>query len=130
METFILFVAPGILFLFLLVLPFLSGSGEKSARKRPVAVLAVVTIFLVLGVLTYMGKAAPWSPHMDAWSSSPVPPQYLKDRSPLELRGAAVLQNKQCRNCHSLGGGGPKPTAQVGSTRDEEAGWQTGPAGR
>jgi cytochrome c5 len=26
--------------------------------------------------------------------------------TPLELQGAIVLQNKQCRNCHSLGGEG------------------------
>jgi ubiquinol-cytochrome c reductase cytochrome b subunit len=31
---------------------------------------------------------------------------YVKDRTPLELQGALVLQNKQCRNCHSLGGEG------------------------
>ena len=29
-----------------------------------------------------------------------------KDRTPLERQGALVLQNKQCRNCHSLGGVG------------------------
>src|SRR5262249_18720083 len=31
---------------------------------------------------------------------------YVQGRSPLELQGALVLQNKQCRNCHSLGGEG------------------------
>jgi cytochrome c peroxidase len=30
----------------------------------------------------------------------------LKDRTPLEREGALVLQNKQCRNCHSIGGVG------------------------
>jgi len=35
-----------------------------------------------------------------------VPETFVKGRSPLELRGVAVLQNKQCRNCHSLGGEG------------------------
>jgi len=32
--------------------------------------------------------------------------QYVQGRSPLELQGALVLQNKQCRDCHSLGGRG------------------------
>jgi ubiquinol-cytochrome c reductase cytochrome b subunit len=32
--------------------------------------------------------------------------EYVKGRSPLELQGALVLQYKQCRNCHSLGGEG------------------------
>jgi ubiquinol-cytochrome c reductase cytochrome b subunit len=35
-----------------------------------------------------------------------VPEKFVKGRSPLELRGVAALQNKQCRNCHSLGGEG------------------------
>jgi ubiquinol-cytochrome c reductase cytochrome b subunit len=43
---------------------------------------------------------------MDAWSGAPVPIQYVRGRSPLQLQGALVFQNKQCRNCHSLGGEG------------------------
>jgi len=43
---------------------------------------------------------------MTAWTSDSVPPKYLLNRSPLERQGALVLQNKQCRNCHSLNGVG------------------------
>jgi ubiquinol-cytochrome c reductase cytochrome b subunit len=43
---------------------------------------------------------------MDAWTGDPVPPQYLRARTPLERQGALVLQDKQCRNCHSLAGEG------------------------
>jgi ubiquinol-cytochrome c reductase cytochrome b subunit len=43
---------------------------------------------------------------MDAWSSMPVPVQYVQGRSPLERRGAALIQSKQCRNCHALDGRG------------------------
>jgi ubiquinol-cytochrome c reductase cytochrome b subunit len=48
----------------------------------------------------------PWSPVMNAWTSDPIPAVDLKDRTPLERQGALVLQNKQCRNCHSIGGAG------------------------
>jgi ubiquinol-cytochrome c reductase cytochrome b subunit len=106
MEVLILFVAPALIFIFVLALPFISGTGEKSATRRPVAVLSVVLIMLVIGVLTYMGETSPWSPHMSAWSGNSIPPQYVKGRTPLELRGALVFQNKQCRNCHALGGEG------------------------
>jgi ubiquinol-cytochrome c reductase cytochrome b subunit len=106
LETFVLFIGPGLGLLFLFLLPFISNTGEKSYRRRPAAVLAVIFILLVLGVLTYLGSTAPWSPKMDAWSSDPVPPQYLEHRTPVELVGAAVFQNKQCRNCHALGGSG------------------------
>ena len=45
---------------------------------------------------------------MNAWSSDPIPFDSLQGRTPLERRGALVLQAKQCRNCHSLGGSGGK----------------------
>ena len=70
------------------------------------AVLGVILIVLILGTLTHLATYGPWSPHMEAWSSVPTPVQYVRGRSPLELQGALVLQNKQCRNCHSLGGEG------------------------
>jgi ubiquinol-cytochrome c reductase cytochrome b subunit len=106
MEVLVLFVAPTLIFIFLLALPFISGTGEKSASRRPVAVLSVVLIMLVIGVLTYMGKTSPWSPHMSAWSGNSIPPEFVKGRTPLQLRGALVFQNKQCRSCHALGGEG------------------------
>ena len=61
---------------------------------------------LVIGTLAYLGETSPWSPKMDAWSGAAIPAKYVKGRSPLEVHGALVLQNKQCRNCHALGGEG------------------------
>jgi ubiquinol-cytochrome c reductase cytochrome b subunit len=43
---------------------------------------------------------------MNAWSSDVVPQKYIHDRTPLEREGALVFQNKQCRNCHEVGGAG------------------------
>jgi ubiquinol-cytochrome c reductase cytochrome b subunit len=106
LETFLILTAPVVIIILLFILPFLSGTGEKSYRRRPVAVLTVIMVFLGLSTLAYVGTYAPWSPVMDAWSALPTPVQYLKGRSPLELQGALVLQNKQCRNCHRLGGEG------------------------
>jgi ubiquinol-cytochrome c reductase cytochrome b subunit len=123
-ETFIILVFPLILILALLLVPFVSNRGERAPSRRPVAVLAVVVIFTVLGVLTYQGVTSPWSPHMTAWSADPVPENLVRDRTPLELQGAAVFQNKNCRNCHALEGRGgqrgPDLTA-VGTrlTRDQ-----------
>jgi ubiquinol-cytochrome c reductase cytochrome b subunit len=106
LETILILTAPIIGIAFLFALPFLFGTGEKSYHRRPVAFLSVVVIFLVVGSLTYMGTYSPWSPQMEAWSGDPVPVQYIQGRTPLELSGALVFQNKQCRNCHSLGGVG------------------------
>jgi ubiquinol-cytochrome c reductase cytochrome b subunit len=105
-ETFLLIVLPPVLIGLLIAVPFLSNTGEKSARRRPIAVLVVLSVFLVLATLNYLGTFSPWSPKMTAWSGEATPLKYVKDRSPLELRGAVVVQSKQCRNCHSLGGVG------------------------
>jgi ubiquinol-cytochrome c reductase cytochrome b subunit len=105
-ETTILLVGPPLAIGFLLLIPFLSGTGEKSWRRRPVAVLGVLLIVVTVVTLAVLGLIVPWSPVMDAWSGIPTPVRYVKGRTPLELQGALVLQNKQCRNCHSLGGQG------------------------
>src|SRR4029077_12943236 len=91
---------------FLLALPLISGTGEKSWLRRPIAVIAVFLALVSLTALTQLGTYSPWSPVMDAWSSAPVPPALLENRSALERQGAVVFQAKQCRNCHSLGGEG------------------------
>ena len=107
-ETPILLIGPVVAIIILLALPFVAGEGEKSWKRRPIAVLAVLVIAVALGTLTNLGVHTPWSPVMDAWSSEPIPLAYLKGRAPLEYQGALVFQAKQCHNCHSLGGDGGK----------------------
>jgi ubiquinol-cytochrome c reductase cytochrome b subunit len=107
-ETVIMLVFPVVLIVALLLVPFLSNRGERAPSRRPVAVLAVIAIYTVLGVLTFKGVTAPWSPQMTAWSGDPVPENLVRNSTPLQLQGAAIFQNKQCRNCHALEGGGGK----------------------
>ncbi len=119
LETPFLLIAPVIGIGVLLLLPFLSGEGEKSWRRRPIAVLTVLLLAVILGTFTKLATYTPWSPQMNAWSGSPVPERYLHDRSPLERRGALVFQAKQCRNCHALGdeGGQRGPALDAVATR-------------
>jgi ubiquinol-cytochrome c reductase cytochrome b subunit len=105
-ETFIILVFPVILIVVLLFVPFLSNRGERAPSRRPVAVLTVIVIYTALGVLTYQGATAPWSPRMSAWSGDPIPVAIVSERTPLQLQGALVFQNKNCRNCHAVGGTG------------------------
>jgi ubiquinol-cytochrome c reductase cytochrome b subunit len=106
METPALLIGPVIVLGVLFALPFVSGEGEKSWMRRPVAVLSILVIAVSLGTFTHLSGYAPWSPIMDAWSGEPIPAQFLKGRSPLERQGALVFQVKQCHNCHALGGVG------------------------
>ena len=106
LETPVLLIGPVLVIGGLLLLPFLSGEGEKSWKRRPIAVLTVSLIAITLGTFTYLGGFTPWSPHMNAWSGDPVPDQYINHATALERQGALVFQVKQCRNCHSLGNSG------------------------
>jgi ubiquinol-cytochrome c reductase cytochrome b subunit len=105
-ETPLLLIVPPLIIAALLALPFIAGEGEKSWRRRPIAVLMILLIAVALGSLTQLGTYTPWSPVMDAWSGAAVPAANLIGRTALERRGALVFQAKQCRNCHALGESG------------------------
>jgi ubiquinol-cytochrome c reductase cytochrome b subunit len=103
METPVLLIAPVLAIGGLLLLPFLFGEGEKSWRRRPIAVLTVLLIAVALRSFTHLAGFSPWSPEMNAWSAEPIPENLLKGRTALERQGALVFQGKQCRDCHALG---------------------------
>src|SRR5256886_10467380 len=65
-ETVILLVGMPLAIALLLELPLFAGTGEKSWRRRPVAVLSAVLIVLVVTALAAQGVMSPWSPIMDA----------------------------------------------------------------
>jgi ubiquinol-cytochrome c reductase cytochrome b subunit len=104
METPALLIGPAIVLVVLLALPFVSGEGEKSWRRRPIAVLTILLLAVALGTFTRLAGNAPWSPVMNAWSKDPIPAEYLSGRTAKERQGALVFQAKQCHNCHALGG--------------------------
>jgi ubiquinol-cytochrome c reductase cytochrome b subunit len=103
LETPALLIGPAILLIVLLGLPFVSGEGEKSWKRRPIAVLMILLVAVALGTFTNMADHAPWSPVMDASTGSAIPPKFLSARTPLQIQGALVFESKQCHNCHALG---------------------------
>jgi len=104
LEAPVLLGMPAVVGVILIALPFINNRGEKHWSRRPLAVCVVILAWVSLGVLTYLGSTAPWSPVMNAWSASETPDAYVEGRSPLELQGALVLQQQQCRNCHAIDG--------------------------
>src|SRR5579862_9442110 len=103
LETPVLLIGPVIALIVLLLLPFFSGEGEKSWKRRPIAVLTILLIAVALGTFTNLASHAPWSPVMDAWTGAPIPAKFVSGRTPLQIQGALVFQSKQCHNCHALG---------------------------
>jgi ubiquinol-cytochrome c reductase cytochrome b subunit len=116
-ETPVILVVPVLGIAGMLLLPLFASEGERHWARRPVAVLMVSVIAVSLGIFTRLGTYTPWSPIMEAWTADPVPLEYLHGLTPLEVQGALVLQNKQCRNCHALGNMG----GQRGPALDEIA---------
>ena len=102
LETPVLLIAPVVLIGALVLLPFLFGEGEKSWRRRPIAVLTILLIAIALRSFTHLAGYSPWSPEMNAWSAEPIPEKLLMGRTALERQGALVFQGKQCHNCHAL----------------------------
>ena len=105
-ETPFMLVVPVLVIAAMLLLPAFAAEGERHWARRPVAVLSLAIIAVTLGIFTHLGTYTPWSPVMDAWSSAPIPPALLHGRTPLERQGALVFENKQCRDCHAIGGAG------------------------
>jgi ubiquinol-cytochrome c reductase cytochrome b subunit len=123
LETPFILLVPPVAVAILIALPFVAGIGEKSWWRRPVAVCSVTFIAVCWGVFTQLGTSTPWSPQMNAWSGAVVPVEFLNNRTPLERQGAIVFQQKQCRNCHAIGGlGGQRGPAldRVASRLNED----------
>jgi ubiquinol-cytochrome c reductase cytochrome b subunit len=108
LETPVLLIGPVIALGVLLALPFFSGEGEKSWKRRPIAVLTILLSAVTLGTFTNLANHTPWSPVMDASTAAAIPEKFVTGRTPLQVQGALVFQSKQCHNCHSLGDIGGK----------------------
>jgi ubiquinol-cytochrome c reductase cytochrome b subunit len=106
LETPFVLIAPVLGIAVLLALPLLAAEGEKSWHRRPVAVLVLATVAISWASFTRLATYTPWSPKMDAWSGSSLPQKIVHNETPLERQGAVVFQEKQCRNCHAIGGTG------------------------
>jgi ubiquinol-cytochrome c reductase cytochrome b subunit len=117
-ETFLLLASPPVIVLGLLAIPLLSNRGERAPTRRPLAVISMLVIVVAIGALSWLGVTSPWSPVMDAWTSTPAPVTLVKRLTPLQMQGAIVLQYQQCRNCHAIdsaGGERGPDLADVGS---------------
>ncbi len=124
LEMVLMLGLPAIGVIALAAVPFVAGKGERSARRRPVAVLVVLVTFVCLTILGWYGHTSPWSPQMDAWSGEPTPERIVKQLTPLQLQGAVVFQNKCCRNCHALDGSGGRrgpDLTDVGTRLNDQA---------
>src|SRR5207244_7886715 len=77
LETPFLLIGPPLVIIGLILLPFLSGEGEKSWKRRPIAVITVLMIAITLGTFTRLAQFSPCTPATTARSGAPVSGCYV-----------------------------------------------------
>jgi ubiquinol-cytochrome c reductase cytochrome b subunit len=102
-EDYVIIVAPLLIGVVLLGLPFVAGSGERSPRRRPWSVAIVIMVVLMIGSLWLIGERAPWSPN---FAAQPLPANVVGSANPDVERGALLFHAKGCQFCHAFAGQG------------------------
>jgi ubiquinol-cytochrome c reductase cytochrome b subunit len=119
-EDYVILGAPVAVGLVLLAVPFISNSGERSPRRRPWAVAAVVLSVMMVGTLWIQGYRSTWSPQFEA---DPLTADVVGATSGPVADGARVFHDKGCLNCHLIedhGGRRGPDLSRIGSLLTKE----------
>jgi ubiquinol-cytochrome c reductase cytochrome b subunit len=103
MEKYFMVFGPLLAGLLLIALPFISNRGERSPRRRPWAVAAVLMIAVMIATLWVAGAKSPWSPNFNA---PPLSPSIVGATNGPVFIGAQLFHAKGCLNCHLIAGDG------------------------
>ncbi len=98
-ENYFMVFGPLLAGVILILLPFLWNRGERSPRRRPVAVASVVLIVTMIGTLWVAGVHSNWSPNFNA---KPLPAKVVGATSGPVFQGAKLFHDKGCLNCHLI----------------------------
>ncbi|MGH9504125.1 MAG: cytochrome b N-terminal domain-containing protein [Terriglobales bacterium] len=101
LESYIIILAPLLIFGSMFLLPLFFNRGERSPRRRPWA--AAWVIIVCVGVLGFWreGKIAPWSPRFE---SPPLQKSLQADASSAAIHGQTLFYDKGCEYCHTING--------------------------
>jgi len=114
-EKYFMVFGPLLVGIILIVLPFVSNRGERSPRRRPWAVVAVLMTVLMMVTLWLAGAKSPWSPNFDAPPLSPA--IVVATNGPVFL-GAKLFHDKGCLNCHLIADDGGRRGPDLTSVAD------------
>ncbi len=120
-ENYIIIGAPLVAGTVLFFVPLISNRGERSPRRRPWAIAAVVFCVMMVGSLWILGVRAPWSPDFDV---APLSADVVGASFGPVADGARVFHDKGCINCHRIEGHGGRrgpDLSRIGSllTKDD-----------
>jgi ubiquinol-cytochrome c reductase cytochrome b subunit len=102
-EDYVILGAPVVIGLVLFAVPFISKGGERSSRRRPWAIAAVVFIVMMVGSLWLQGARASWAPN---FAAEPLTAAVVGETSGPVADGARDFHDKGCLNCHLIEGHG------------------------
>jgi ubiquinol-cytochrome c reductase cytochrome b subunit len=102
-ENYVIIGGPLVAGLVLFAVPLISNRGERSPRRRPWAVAAVVFCVMMVGSLWLQGARAPWSPN---FAADPLPADVVGATTGPVAAGARDFHDKGCLNCHLVEGHG------------------------
>jgi ubiquinol-cytochrome c reductase cytochrome b subunit len=104
-ESWVIFLAPPLIVIFLLILPFVSNKGERSPIKRPWAVFGVICVAIFMTCLLVIGYKAPWSPVFDA-KPLPLTAIHGNPTDSVIQKGTHLFYIRGCEYCHQINGYG------------------------
>ena len=119
-EKYFMVFGPLLVGLLLILLPFISNRGERSPRRRPWAVAAVLMTVVMIVTLWVAGAKSNWSPNFNA---EPLPANVIVATSGPVFEGARLLHSKGCLNCHLIetyGGRRGPPLTDIGNKLSSE----------
>ena len=102
-QSYVIVLAPLVVGLLFVSLPFVANRGERSPLSRPWAVVAVIVAVVMVGTLWREGLEAPWSP---TFSTPPLPASVIGATSGSVYDGAQLFQTRGCISCHTVAGYG------------------------
>ena len=102
-EQYFMVFGPLLVGIVLIALPFISNRGERSPRRRPWSIAAVLLTVVMIATLWVEGVNSPWSPNFKA---QPLPPSVVGATAGPVFIGAQLFQTKGCLNCHLIGSDG------------------------
>jgi ubiquinol-cytochrome c reductase cytochrome b subunit len=101
MENFTMILAPLLLVVIFLVLPFTANKGERSLIRRPWAgIVAGLAVLMVMSLIV-TGELAPWSPRFE---DTALPKPAIAGLTGAAARGARLFSTAGCQFCHSYYG--------------------------
>lgn len=102
-EDWFILLFPVFLVVGMLTPPFISNTGERSARRRPWAVAIVVVVVGSVLALWQEGINEYWTPRFEA---TPVPKTAVGSADTEVEKGAKVFNDRGCLYCHVIQGHG------------------------